>query len=629
MELPGPPEADQPVPANPKPQTPEATFASEDSDSESDGPKDSSLAKRADDRRHASGNEDDLRICIQGVREFTKDFEIVKDLDKIFASEDLGVVAILKEPNRSFFFLKFCDKAARDKFFSKGKFSLRNRDLKMKFASVSKAALKKERSLKDIRAFIDRRSEVGKAKLSGHDAVFDEAFTKATITDAIKQRICAFGGKPYPEQIALKREKLEGYLKEIKTLSLSKLKPEEKELMAWLKPDSPTCCPLKDFVECAESGRIGYRTKSEFTIGYSVLDKCPKVGFNISGNQKAFHSIELTETAEDLMTIPPESFRVAKCAEELIKSLDWPLFDKATLKGFWRFVVVRISQKTNQMVINFVGNRKHFESPAVFESAFREKFVDPLVQSLSLQPDFSREIRGVTFQHAETSNDSIPYVEDEEIALFHGPSKTYSEEICGCTFEVSSSSFLQINIGQSEQMYRYAAQCAGLDDRTILLDICSGIGTIGISMGRSCRKVVGVEMVRSACQNALRNAAANGMAEKYEVVEGKVEERLEEVAGRYSAQGFRIVGIVDPPRAGLHPDVVRTLRTCKGLDDLIFICCDIKQSKANIIELCLPQNKKRRGPPFSPLFCTGFDMFPHTPHFESLFVLRRLYEDLH
>jgi tRNA (uracil-5-)-methyltransferase len=319
---------------------------------------------------------------------------------------------------------------------------------------------------------------------------------------------------------------------------------------------------------------------------------------------------------------------VAKSSEELIKTLDWPLFDKTTLKGFWRFVVVRISKKTNEMVIHFVGNRKYFESQEAFEAEFKEKFVEPLAERLRQRADFNRVVKGITFQHAETSNDSIPYVEDDQITLFHGDSKTYSEVICGCTFEVSNSSFLQINIAQSEQMYAYAAQCAGLDDQTILLDICSGIGTIGISMGKSCRKVVGIEMVRSACQNALKNAAANQMSEKYEVVEGKVEDKIEEVAAKYSAQGFKIVGIIDPPRAGLHPDVVRTLRTCKGLDDLIFICCDIKQSKANIIELCLPQNKKRRGPPFSPLFCTGFDMFPHTPHFESLFVLRRLYEEL-
>lgn len=79
------------------------------------------------------------------------------------------MTGIIKENNKSFFFLRFKDKAARDKFVAKGPFAIRNRQLKIKAALPSKSSLKKERSMKDIREFIARRSEVGKQKVSNNN----------------------------------------------------------------------------------------------------------------------------------------------------------------------------------------------------------------------------------------------------------------------------------------------------------------------------------------------------------------------------------------------------------------------------------------------------------------------------
>lgn len=593
---------------------------------------DSNLVKRGkewkDDEKKDNSADEDLRICFQGVREFMKDFEIIKDLDKLFPSEDLGIAAILKEPKRSFFFLRFKDQESKKKFFSKGTITIRNRAIKMKNASISRASAKKERTLDDIRKFINKRTEDGKSKVANQENSNEEVkHTKETIEAILKDRICGYGSKAYHEQLHLKKEKLSEYLKEIKSLAVNRLKPEEVQLMDWLSNGHQQCCELKNFVPCDEKERFFYRTKTEFTIGYSFLDKLPKVGFNVSNKEKTFHSIELTETPDEIMTIPEETFAVAKLSEHLIRKLEWPVFDRSSLLGFWRFIVVRISKRTHEMTINFVGNQNYFANNYDFEQSFKKDFVDNLVAQMNSH-ELLKELKhiSVTFQHSSSSSDCVPYVEDEEIMLFSGDRKTYHERMADCMFEVSNSSFLQINIPQSEKMYEYAKKYVQLDENTILLDICSGIGTIGISVGRDCKKVVGIEMVKSSCQNAIKNAKTNNMGDKYEVVEGKVEDRIEEIAAKYSADGFRIVGIIDPPRAGLHPDVIRCLRTCKGLDLLVFICCDIKQSKTNIIDLCLPQNKKRRGPPFSPILCSGVDMFPQTPHFESLFVLQRLYE---
>ena len=89
---------------------------------------------------------------------------------------------------------------------------------------------------------------------------------------------------------------------------------------------------------------------------------------------------------------------------------------------------------------------------------------------------------------------------------------------------------------------------------------------------------------------------------------------------------YKIIGVVDPPRSGLHLNVIKALRTCKGLDELIYVACSPESIIDNLIELCLPANKKRKGPEFSPIKSFGVDLFPYTEHYEGLFFLKRLYE---
>ena len=620
---------------------PPAESSSSESESENKKPGEANVEphephlKKRKSRKEKSSQEDDsadLRLCVQGVREFTKDYEIIKDLEKMFNGEDLGIVSIIKEPKRSYFFLKFSDKVLKEKFIAKGSINLRNRQLKFKDAKVSRGSLRKERKIQDLKDFVSHKADSDRTKISNILTSGVGVVKKEEVLSLLKERICSYKGIQYQEQVKMKREKLQDQLKEIKKIGLGRLKDEEKMTMEWLKSKTEEACPVKDFIDCDEDNRSQYRSKTEYSIGKSVVDGMIQVGFIISDKEKGYSTIEIGDTVYDPATIPLEVFKISKITSEILnKKLDWPVYDRIARTGFWRHCVVRISKRTKEMVINFVCNLKHFAElkPEEIVKVFKDQFVAKFLESLKEDSYLTAvELRGLTLQHSDASSDSIPYVEDTELVLVHGSSKTYHEILCGNNFEVSSSSFLQINIPQSEKMYQYVTKCIDLDPNTILLDICSGIGTIGISIGKNCKKVIGIEMVKSSCQNALKNAARNDMAEKYEVVEGKVEDKIEEIAAKYSAQGIKIVGVIDPPRAGLHPDVIRCLRTCKGLDNLIFICCDIKQSKTNIIDLCLPQNKRRRGPPFSPVFCSGIDMFPQTPHFESLFYLKRLYEDM-
>ena len=102
-------------------------------------------------------------------------------------------------------------------------------------------------------------------------------------------------------------------------------------------------------------------------------------------------------------------------------------------------------------------------------------------------------------------------------------------------------------------------------------------------------------------------------------IQSKIDENGEQVQQK-------IVGIVDPPRSGLHRDVLKCLRTCKGLDRLVYVSCNAQSQVRDLAYLCYGVKSKRRGPPFKPVKAVGADLFPHTSHIESIVLLERSYD---
>lgn len=331
--------------------------------------------------------------------------------------------------------------------------------------------------------------------------------------------------------------------------------------------------------------------------------------------------------------------------------------------GFWRNVVVRLSKITKQIVVTLVGRKAYFkelgdEEPGSEEDQdfdtdlydankqlgldnceretisefqggkknfknvigewFTKKFTNAFQSHQGLE---GFKLAGLNFLNSDQSSDSVPFVLDHELETLAGDSKVYHEEICHNLFEISNSSFLQINTPMMDKMYKFVGDLANIDENTLLLDICSGIGTIGLSVGQKAKKIIGIEMVESSCANARKNAQNCATGQKYEVICSKVEDVIDKVIAENPS--VRVVGILDPPRAGVHPNVIKTLRTCRGLNELIFMACDVNQSKRNILDLCLPEGKSKRGPEFYPVLCTGVDMFPNSPHYETIFYLKR------
>ncbi|KAJ1366821.1 hypothetical protein KIN20_027590 [Parelaphostrongylus tenuis] len=167
---------------------------------------------------------------------------------------------------------------------------------------------------------------------------------------------------------------------------------------------------------------------------------------------------------------------------------------------------------------------------------------------------------------------------------------------------------------------------------TVILDICCGTGTIGQFIMKEFKKrkevyCIGVDIVDSAIVDAKENAKANGLQDMCCYIAGKAEDVFQSL--RYNVpSGFdlnksNVVGILDPPRCGVHEKVVLGCRMMESLRRLVFVSCDPSAAMKNIIDLCRPTSKKFAGQPFLISTIQPVDMFPQTPHIEWVVTLER------
>eukprot|EP00753_Platysulcus_tardus_P007222 PLAT1495.2.p1 GENE.PLAT1495.2~~PLAT1495.2.p1 ORF type:complete len:222 (-),score=71.35 PLAT1495.2:79-744(-) len=219
---------------------------------------------------------------------------------------------------------------------------------------------------------------------------------------------------------------------------------------------------------------------------------------------------------------------------------------------------------------------------------------------------------------------STPGPEDE-VFLLDG-SATLEEEMLGLRFRISPSAFFQVNTPGAEVLFRKVAEWADIaSGEGVVVDVCCGTGTIGLSMAAHCSRVVGVEMVEAAVEDARFNAALNDISNAT-FVAGKAEDVL---AGQLDAEAAALpmgltVGVVDPPRGGLHPKVIKALRKCEPMKRLVYVSCNPTGSFVeDAVRLCLPKIGKVRGQPFRPVRAVPVDMFPHTKHCEMVVLFER------
>jgi len=261
----------------------------------------------------------------------------------------------------------------------------------------------------------------------------------------------------------------------------------------------------------------GYRNKVEFTVGRGYLPPRPGtselwnpegpvvVGFNRTNLSRG---ISFVENPEIIRVNSRQSVAVAKTFEELIRSCpgaEYSPFDKARNKGFWRILLYRESKTTKQVLICVVVSKATLENPVPpMSSEIKEKLVAKFGSGTELEGG----LRVVSLSVITSDDLTGGYKEGDDWEILSGGGH-YEEILCGLRFTVSPFAFFQVNTLVFEKMLALITEFAGIDSQTVLFDICCGTGAIGLCLSKNAKKVIGVELIEQAVENARHNVLVN------------------------------------------------------------------------------------------------------------------------
>jgi len=265
-----------------------------------------------------------------------------------------------------------------------------------------------------------------------------------------------------------------------------------------------------------------------------------------------------------------------------------PFFDLKTQEGLLRLITIRMANTGDLMlIVQFYENKKQ-EIAATMEY-LKEKFP---------------EITSLNYVINPKGNDTIY---DLEVVNYFG--KPYIvEEMEDLNFQVGPKSFFQTNSTQAYNLYCVARDFAGLNKDDVVYDLYTGTGTIALFMARSAKKVIGIESVASAIDDANINAKLNHI-ENTQFYVGDMKKMFND--GFLKNNPKPDVIITDPPRAGMHPDVCAMLLKI-ACPKIVYVSCNPATQARDIALL----SEKYKVDKIRPV-----DMFPHTTHVENVALL--------
>lgn len=269
-----------------------------------------------------------------------------------------------------------------------------------------------------------------------------------------------------------------------------------------------------------------------------------------------------------------------------------PFYNIRTNEGLLRNIIIRTTDAGAVMVI--VCFAHEFDGRTRMLGALRDAFP---------------EISSLYYIINSKLNDSIS---DQTCIHFSGDTAIY-ETMEGLRFRIDPKSFYQTNSAQALRLYSVAREFAALIGSEVVYDLYTGTGTIAQFVSGKAAKVIGIEYVPEAIEDAKANAAANGIS-NCEFFAGDMKDVLN--AEFISRHGSPDVMIVDPPRAGMHPDVVKTILDAEPRR-IVYVSCN-PASQARDLQLLKDKYKITAVQPV--------DMFPHTLHVENVCALERISE---
>ena len=271
--------------------------------------------------------------------------------------------------------------------------------------------------------------------------------------------------------------------------------------------------------------------------------------------------------------------------KELIKKMGIPTYNEDNGRGILRYVLIRTSYHYDELMVVLVTSMLNFPG--------QRNFVDALIK---LHPEITSIVENVNSRHTNV-------ILGNKEKILYGPG-FIKDDILGLTFEISPSSFFQVNPEQVEVLYKTALDLIDIKKNQIVLDAYSGVGTIGLIASKNAKKVISVEIVKDAHKNAIENAKRNNI--------NNIEFHCGD-AGEFinSYDGDLDIVIMDPPRKGSDEKFLSTLIN-KKVPQIIYISCD-PETLARDLEY-LKQS-------YDVTYIQPVDMFPMTAHVETIAAL--------
>ena len=387
---------------------------------------------------------------------------------------------------------------------------------------------------------------------------------------------CKWQQVPYEEQLRMKQQQVYDQLHRIGKVEL----PEFRPILGSVK--------TQEYRNKLDFGCANKRwLTSEQLKDETLVKDSPAIGFHITGAFDKILPIEKCWLMDDLQNQIRNEVRDYAVANGL------SFFDLRRQVGLLRDVIIRNSASGEWMVIF----QFHYDETG------DEKEAKALMQHIA---DKFPQITSLMYLDNQKCNDTIG---DQEILTFKGTDHIF-ELMEDLKFKVGPKSFYQTNTEQAYHLYSVAREFANLTGNELVYDLYTGTGTIANFVAKKARQVIGIEYVPEAIEDAKINSQINGIDNTL-FYAGDMKDILTD--DFIAEHGRPDVIITDPPRAGMHPDVVKTILNAAP-DRIVYVSCN-PATQARDLQLLDIQYKVSEVQPV--------DMFPHTPHVENVVLLTK------
>ena len=324
-----------------------------------------------------------------------------------------------------------------------------------------------------------------------------------------------------------------------------------------------------------------YRNKAQYPVGSD--GKFAAIGFYAPMTHRIID-------CADCLLQPEEFSKITDIFRDWIRENKISIYNEFDRTGIIRHIYIRKAVVTGQIMVCAVVNS---------DTIPHEK---DLIDRL-------RKIDGMTSIILNENRAQTNVVLGEKCKTLWG-SDYITDELCGLKFNLSPLSFYQVNHDGAEILYNKAREYASLTGKETLVDLYCGTGTIGLTMAKNAKKLIGVEIIPQAIKNAKENARLNGI-DNAEFICGDASQAATALLKR----GIKPdVVILDPPRKGCDEALINTVAEMSP-DRIVYVSCD----SATLARDC--QRFTTLG--YRPACATPVDMFPHTAHVETVVLLVR------